>query len=163
MGEFREVNDAIVNDGIAGVIPDDNDDEGAGTMDGGDVTCVGIKDPIVVDVEFNGDIIIPASCGEVINLVAPGTGWFPATADCVLVQPEVSVPLFVLAELFVMSDEIFPEVCRIPGIPTGNVESIAFIESDCLLPLDGAPDASGKFVNGTRGAWNNAKKEKMSS
>ena len=74
MGEFRELNGAIVNDGIAGGTPDDNNDDGAGAMDGGDETFVGTKEPIVEDVEFKGNFIIPASCGEVNSLVAPGTG-----------------------------------------------------------------------------------------
>ena len=60
-----------------------------------------------------------------------------------------------------MSVDTFPEVFRFTGIPVGNVESIALIESDCLLELEVAPDASGKFVNGTREAWNNAKIKKI--
>ena len=65
----------MVNDGIVGVlIPDDNVDEGAGTMDGDELAWVGIKEPIVVDVEANGDNIIPASCGDVNSRVAPCTG-----------------------------------------------------------------------------------------
>ena len=47
------------------------------------------------------------------------------------------------------------EAGLIPDIPTGNVESIALIDSDDLLAPDCGTDG-GKFVNGVKGAWNSA-------
>ena len=73
MGDANEKCDAIANDGIAGDIPDDKDEDAAGTMDGVDVLFVGIKEPTVVDVEERGDIRSLPSWGEVIKLLAPGT------------------------------------------------------------------------------------------
>ena len=62
--------------------------------------------------------------------------------------------LFVVTEFGATSAEIFDEDDLSPCCPPDNVESIAFIESDCLpetIP-DGGTDANGKFVNGARGA-----------
>ena len=59
--------------------------------------------------------------------------------------------LFVLEEFGVISPERVAEAGLIPGIPTGNVESIALIDSDDLLaPAGGA--VGGKFVSGVNGA-----------
>ena len=73
MGVANENAFANANDGIAGDIPADKDDDEAGTMDGEEILFVGIKAPTVVDVEDKGDIIMPPSCGDAIMLVAPGT------------------------------------------------------------------------------------------
>ena len=56
MGDANEKCDAIAKDGIAGDIPDDKDEDAAGTMDGVDVLFVGTKEATVVDVEESGDI-----------------------------------------------------------------------------------------------------------
>ena len=92
-GDDNELNEAIVNDGITGVIPDDSA-EGDGTMDGEDETWVGIKDPIVVGVDDNGDMIKPPSWGEVNIRVAPGTGTWPETAAWFIDHGLESLPLF---------------------------------------------------------------------
>ena len=155
-GDDNELNEAIVNDGITGVIPDDSA-EGDGTMDGEDVTWVGIKDPIVVGVDDNGDMIKPPSWGDVNIRVAPGTGTWPETAAWFIDQGVESLLLFVLVELGVTSDARWlADEDLTPWIPEGKVESIALIESDCLP--DGCTEETGKFVNGTSGAWNRAEK-----
>lgn len=56
MGDANEKCEAIAKDGIAGDIPDDKDEDAAGTMDGVDVLFVGTKEATVVDVEESGDI-----------------------------------------------------------------------------------------------------------
>ena len=126
-------------------------------MDGVEVLFVGIKEPTVVDVEDRGDINILPSWGVVIKLVAPGTFGWAATPPCGAGQTGLSLMLFVLEEFGVISPERVAEAGLIPGIPTGNVESIALIDSDDLLaPAGGA--VGGKFVSGVNGAWNNATK-----
>ena len=56
----------------------------------------------------------------------------------------------------VISPDKVAEAGLIPDIPIGNVESIALIDSDDLLAPDCGTD-EGKFVNGVKGAWNNAR------
>ena len=160
IGEANEKCEAIANDGIAGDIPDDIDEDTAGTMDGVEVLFVGIKEPTLVDVEDRGDINILPSWEAVIKLVAPGTFGWAATPPCGVGQTGLSLMLFVLEEFGVISPERVAEAGLIPGIPTGNVESIALIDSDDLLaPVGGA--VGGKFVSGVNGAWNNAIKQRI--